>query len=80
MFEWADAVTKRAAEGKRFHCIPDNANDNTIIHIISDAECGGLLGCVILPKVLELISDVDFSIPLPMNKSPSEKKSNRFHF
>ena len=38
------------------------------------------VGCVILPKVLELISDVDFPIPLPMNKSPSEKKSNLFHF
>ena len=38
------------------------------------------LGCVILPKVLELISPVDFPIPLPMNKSPSEKKSNLFHF
>ena len=40
----------------------------------------GPLGCAILPKVLGLISDVDFPIPLPMNKSPSEKKSNLFHF
>ena len=38
------------------------------------------LGCVILPKVLVFIYDVDFPIPLPMNKSPSEKKSNLFHF
>ena len=38
------------------------------------------LGCVILPKVLELISPVNFPIPLPMNRSPSEKKSNLFHF
>ena len=40
----------------------------------------GALGCAILPKVLGLISDVDFPIPLPMNSSPSEKKSNLFHF
>ena len=39
-----------------------------------------VLGCAILPKVLGLISDVDFPIPLPMNSSPSEKKSNLFHF
>ena len=39
-----------------------------------------VLGCAILPKVLGLISDVDFPIPLPMNSSPSEKKSNFFHF
>ena len=28
-----------------------------------------MLGCVILPKVLELISPVDFPIPLPMNNA-----------
>ena len=38
------------------------------------------LGCVILPKVLGLITAPHFPIPLPMNKSPSEKKSNFFHF
>ena len=38
------------------------------------------LGCVILPKVLELISDVDFPIPLPMNRSPSEKNPTFFIF
>ena len=38
------------------------------------------VGCVILPKVLGLIYDVDFPIPLPMNVSPSEKNSNFFHF
>ena len=39
-----------------------------------------VVGCAILPKVLGLISDVDFPIPLPMNSSPSEKKSKLFHF
>ena len=38
------------------------------------------VGCVILPKVLGLITAPHFPIPLPMNKSPSEKKSNLFHF
>ena len=38
------------------------------------------VGCAILPKVLGLISDVDFPIPLPMNKSPSEKNPTFFIF
>ena len=32
--------------------------------------------CVILPKVLEEISPMPNPIPIPMNTSPSEKKSN----
>ena len=39
-----------------------------------------VLGCAILPKVLGLISDVDFPIPLPMNSSPSEKNPTFFIF
>ena len=38
------------------------------------------VGCVILPKVLGLITAPHFPIPLPMNIWPSEKKSKFFHF
>ena len=38
------------------------------------------VGCVILPKVLGLITAPHFPIPLPMNKSPSEKNPTFFIF
>ena len=46
----------------------------------ADHECLlGALGCAILPKVLEEISPMPNPIPIPMNVSPSEKKSNFLH-
>ena len=38
-----------------------------------------LLGCAILSKVLDEISPRPNPIPIPMNVSPSEKKSNFLH-
>ena len=38
-----------------------------------------ILGWALLPKVLEEISPMPNPIPIPMNVSPSEKKSNFLH-
>ena len=40
---------------------------------------GNAVGCVILPKVLEEISPMPNPIPIHMNDSPNEKKSNFLH-
>ena len=46
---------------------------NSIIYL------NDLLGCVILPKVLEETSPMPNPIPIHMNDSPNEKKSNFLH-